>query len=665
MGVQRWDMYSGNGATQEQELGYLPGAPGFLKASEWHDRAPFFCRLTKDVEWVQHPANAGPLWCNYPFSQEYLQQAMDQEICYAYNAGIDFFIYHGPARKIVANAWELKNNLDAQMASARPEAKMMGFVWALYGHKAMQYTRGKVEAMMDETIEYIKMPNWQKVMGARPLVLVLWPENFKEQLAAAKGDQKMTGREFTDYIRNRVKATGLTNPYIVGMIVPARSFEHAQELKKDGYDAFTDYDGSYGGTTSERDKSPTYAEATKTLNDTYEKQFLNRGLPFIPPCTSMQYPWPRAIDEKTGKPKKQWYHYQWPRKGDLTARVTATLDFVAAHPTECEAQTFFMYSWNEHSEGGGICPTMGKPPRYEPDTRWLDEVAKALSAWTNKKKPDCLATAVYSSEAQRPYGLVGLRLLPHDSVQAKAGWLAGIGNYADLEGQYPFVAENLDVVWGPRGCFKTDKSFFEWYLEDDGGAEVNPDPKTSKLVDYIRRAEQAGMNHALQFASPTNIVKTSSQVVQYILICRETGLTGRGKPGPFKQDYRILYPEDVAALRKLFRDAHASGLLKQDNYKLIQMVEHPCFFAEDPEAQKIIKSMDGVVYEAHQFGRHWPLETGCSRPEPVVRGAKWTLDQGKDYIFYYGPFRFRESGKHSSMTLTPSILVMTGASSTA
>lgn len=254
----------------------------------------------------------------------------------------------------------------------------------------------------------------------------------------------------------------------------------------------------------------------------------------------------------------------------------------------------------------------------------------------------CLGANANAGGTPRAYGFVGLRLLPHDADQAKQGWLSGIGNYKDLEGQYPFVAENLDVIWGPRGCFKTDKGFFEWYLEQDGGDEVNPDPKTSKLVDYIRRAEQSGMDTACG-PSPTNSVKTSPQVVQYILICRETGLTHRGKPGPFKQDYRILYPEDVVALRKLFRDAHAAGLLKHDNYKLIQMVEHPCFFAENPEAQKIIQSMDGVVYEAHQFNRHWPLETGWSRPEPVVRGAKWTLAQGKEYIFYYGPFRFKET----------------------
>lgn len=380
-GVQRWDMYSGKGATQKQELGYLPGGQGFLKDPEWHDRAPFFCRLSKDVDWVKHPADAGPLWCNYPFSKEYLQKAMDREIRFAYDAGIDFFVYHGPARKLLANSWELKNNLDAHMASKIPEARKMNFTWALYGHSAINYTRRKVKRMMDETIEYIKMPNWQTVMAGRPLIPVLWPDNFNKQLQAAKGDQRMTGKEFTDYIRTRVKAASLKDPYIVGMAVPARSYQKAALWKEWGYDAFADYAGGYGGHTTERDKGPTYAQATKELSKTWTSKFCNKALPCIPPCTSMQYPWPRAIDEKTGKPKEKWHHYQWPKKGDVADRVKAALEFVAAHPKDCEAQAVIMYSWNEHSEGGGLCPTMGQPPEYKPVTIWLDGVAVALREW--------------------------------------------------------------------------------------------------------------------------------------------------------------------------------------------------------------------------------------------------------------------------------------------
>jgi hypothetical protein len=257
----------------------------------------------------------------------------------------------------------------------------------------------------------------------------------------------------------------------------------------------------------------------------------------------------------------------------------------------------------------------------------------------------CFAATASAGDAPRDHGLVGLRILPSDAIQAKQSWLSGIGNYEDLCGQYPSVAMALDVIWGPRGCFNTDRTFFEWYVENDQyerATEVNPDPTTSNLVAYIRQAEQSGMVNALR-VPPKGAPRTSPQEVAYILVCRETRLSGKGKPGPFKQDPRILYPEDVDALRKLFRDGHAAGLLKHDSYKLIQMVEHPRFFARNPQAQAIIQSMEGVAYEAHQFNRHWPLETGWSRPEPVVQGAKWTLRQGKEYIFYYGPFRYKQT----------------------
>ena len=380
LGVQRWDMFSGKGATQQQELGYLPGKQGFLKDHEWHDRAPFFCRLTRDVDWIEHPANAGPLWFNYPFSQQLLQETMDQEIRYAYNAGIDFFVYNGPARKLYANGWELRNNLDCHMASKISEASKVNFTWALYAHNAIRYTRSKVAAMMDETIEYIKMPNWQTVMDGRPLIIVYHPERFRSALQVAQGKEQMTGADFVEYIRARVDAAGLKNPYVVGCMEPRNSCMHAKWLKEDGYDAFMDYEGTYGGSVAKRDEAPTYATTTETIVKTCKQEFLNRSLPFIPPCPSMNYKWSHAFSLKK-EPKENLYHSQWPREGDLAARVKAVFDFVATHPEDCEAQTVIMFSWNEHSGGGGLCPTMGESPEYRPVTQWLDEVSEALEGW--------------------------------------------------------------------------------------------------------------------------------------------------------------------------------------------------------------------------------------------------------------------------------------------
>ncbi len=111
LGVQRWDMYSGKGATQQQELGYLPGGSRYLKPVEWHYRVPFFCRRTVDVNWVQHPDGAGPLWFNSPYDRYVLSDAMNKEIDFATNAGIDFFIFNGPTLT-VSDGWGLHNNLD-------------------------------------------------------------------------------------------------------------------------------------------------------------------------------------------------------------------------------------------------------------------------------------------------------------------------------------------------------------------------------------------------------------------------------------------------------------------------------------------------------------------------------------------------------------------------
>ena len=73
----------------------------------------------------------------------------------------------------------------------------------------------------------------------------------------------MTGDEFVGYVRMRVKAVGLKNPYIVGCMEPRDSFIHAKILKVEGYDAVMDYEGAYGGAVAKRDEAGTYAAATE------------------------------------------------------------------------------------------------------------------------------------------------------------------------------------------------------------------------------------------------------------------------------------------------------------------------------------------------------------------------------------------------------------------
>ncbi len=241
-----------------------------------------------------------------------------------------------------------------------------------------------------------------------------------------------------------------------------------------------------------------------------------------------------------------------------------------------------------------------------------------------------------SESSEQSHGLVGLRPLPRiaaDRSGNHGGSWAGTPTYEDQKGNYPFVAEHLDTVFGwLDGDFRTKRVFFEYYWGLSAARDVL-DPDKNGLIKTIRDWESKG------------------GLIEHILICREyllaihRGFKG-AQPGPFTEDTRILSSQDVDDIRKLFRDAHAKGLIKHDNYKLILMVEHPSFFAEDTRVHPVIAKMEGVAYECHQFNRHWPLETGWSKPEKVVKGAQWTLAQGKEYIFYFGPIIWKSKQYH-------------------
>lgn len=239
----------------------------------------------------------------------------------------------------------------------------------------------------------------------------------------------------------------------------------------------------------------------------------------------------------------------------------------------------------------------------------------------------CMTAGAQDDADTNGHGLVGLRPLSRDERDHRAnhgGSWAGTPTYAEQKGNYPFVAEHLDTLKGwMEGDFKTKRMFFEHYWGLNEKFD-DLDPEKNQLVKKIRTCEKQG------------------GTLEHILIAREYRLAiHRGhkdaKPGPFKEDTRILYEKDIDDIRAMFKKAHKRGILEHDNYKLIQMVEHPSFFAEDKRFQPIMDKCDGIAYECHQFNRHWPLETGWSKPDKVIKGAKWTLAQGKEYIFYYGP----------------------------
>jgi hypothetical protein len=43
------------------------------------------------------------------------------------------------------------------------------------------------------------------------------------------------------------------------------------------------------------------------------------------------------------------------------------------------------------------------------------------------------------------------------------------------------------------------------------------------------------------------------------------------------------------------------------------------------------------------IGNMWPWKQVVTNPEDLARGAKFVINKGMDYVFYYGPYIYKES----------------------
>ncbi len=222
IGVIRWDMYSGKGATQAQELGYLPGEQGFLAPTEWNWRAPFFCRYTNDVPWIDHAANGatGPLWFNHPFEFSRTQDATEQEIAFVgtAGAGLDYWIFGtAPAH---TGGWGLHWNLDALLESERQLEINYAMMYRMDAFDSWD----ELDKTIVEMIWQAKQPNYQTVMNGRPIFYLIHYTEFSETMGdPADGSTVANLTAAVQLMRDAFAAEGLPDPYLVASAVPAGS----------------------------------------------------------------------------------------------------------------------------------------------------------------------------------------------------------------------------------------------------------------------------------------------------------------------------------------------------------------------------------------------------------------------------------------------------------
>jgi arylsulfatase A-like enzyme len=373
IGVIRWDMYSGMAATQAQELGYLSGDYGFLAPEKWNWRAPFFCRYTNDVPWVDHVVNgaAGPLWFNSEEDFSLTRQATEQEIAFAgtAGAGLDYWIFGTAPASAGGNGWGTHWNLDAFLESER----RLEINYAMMYRLDSVDDRDEFDLAVAELVWHAKQPNYQTVMAGRPIIYFISYKTLSQTLGdPADGSTVTNLAAAVQAVRDAFVAAGLPDPYLVASAVPAHARNESSWIDGAGFDAGNDYRGAYGGTATGTD----FRDMPDNLEPYWDLNAANLSAALIPaaPCGADNSP---RFEKGFGG---EWY-YNEPEAGDLTVLMNRVMDYIAANPAECEANTFTMYSWNEHSEGGFLCPLIGESPDYVPDTWRLDEVGSAVNSY--------------------------------------------------------------------------------------------------------------------------------------------------------------------------------------------------------------------------------------------------------------------------------------------
>jgi hypothetical protein len=373
VGVIRWDGYNGSPRwTQQQEF-------GFLKPQRWHELAPWFVRRTGDPD--------RPLSFNPSCEKNVIQEVTNQEIRYAAGAGIDYWAFcHYAAFK--GGGWQLRDNLEAYLANSL-KARINFCLIALGEHigKGMggvpNPSPADVKAdwarYVDEYITLMREPSYQRVLGDRPLFYIMGPDTLSVALGdppAGKGVTVDHLRDAVALLRRRAVKAGVGNPYLVGM--NSGGIWAAVYVDAAGLDAASAYRGAFGST---KEGTP-YAKLWPNIRKEFIESACGMGdnpkRQLVVPLMSGASHMPRheVLPKRFGP-----QHYKEPLPGEFKDHVLAGMDWVAKHPNNCESGSVLIYAWNEHSEGGRVCPTMGTAPEYVPNTRLLDELGQAIRQW--------------------------------------------------------------------------------------------------------------------------------------------------------------------------------------------------------------------------------------------------------------------------------------------
>lgn len=322
VGAIRWDAWYG--PTDDVGLAVQKS----LSPKHWHWRLPFFARVLGD-DTVEIRGDT--------------DEAMSREIACAKMANLDYWAF-------CAYAPESPLSRGLKRYLANPARDQVHFCMIA---DVNHWPPEKKEDEAERFSELMALPNYQRVMEGRPLIFVL-----NLDLESNEKAWRNAGgfRKALQALRAAARARGLGDPYCVTMIPwpeKAKGFADAS-----GCDAISAYSVQAGG------KAAPYSELATYVED-YWKRCAETGAQVVPLAMAGWDRRPRVEHPVFWEQNLGWNaeidrFYQAPTPGELAGHVRKAVEWTRGHRDQAKAQAVIVYAWNEHDEGGWLCPNLGE-----------------------------------------------------------------------------------------------------------------------------------------------------------------------------------------------------------------------------------------------------------------------------------------------------------------
>ena len=342
VGAIRWDAWHAprDGAAHGGDGGPVRAMERSLGPARYHWRLPFFARVVGENE----VAIGG-----------YTQAVMDREIAFARAGGLDYwaFLLYEPGDV-------MSQGLELYLRSRRRREMLFCAI-------ASPNTFGQADRFrerMQRVVRLVGEPGYVTVAGGRPLLYLF---DLSDGWLAAWGGPEGARKLFDD-LRAAVRAAGKPEPDLVVMDFSAE--RGARVARQIGADAISSYaapgDGGAGGKP--------YAALRQTARAFWEACAAT-GCEVVPLAMAgwdrrprVERPVPWETWQKPGEGMDRFY--ESPTPDELAAHIEEAMLWARERPAVCPARAVLIYAWNEHDEGGWLCPTLR--PDGRADTSRLD-----------------------------------------------------------------------------------------------------------------------------------------------------------------------------------------------------------------------------------------------------------------------------------------------------